>query len=139
MKNNIHVIILLLLTFHQEIHAQNTKLTQNDIYNFALILDEVVGKEISGFIYTSPFDAQSQYVQMEPYKNNTYNMSKNRLRDYSPNTVIQHFHTHGQAPNIMEAITPSPRYDIPAKNKMLERYPTSQFYILHNYGAPIKY
>lgn len=119
--------------------GEKTKLTQNDIYNFALILDEVVGKEISGFIYTSPFDAQSQYVQMEPYKKNTYNMSKNRLRDYSPNTVIQHFHTHGQAPNIMEAITPSPRYDIPAKNKMLERYPTSQFYILHNYGAPIKY
>lgn len=39
MKNNIHVIILLLLTFHQEIHAQNSSLplqNTDPIANFAL-------------------------------------------------------------------------------------------------------
>lgn len=118
MKLKVYILLILLYSF-EIVLASSTFPPQNEkpIANFALILDEVVGKEISGFIYTSPFDAQSQYVQMEPYKNNTYNMSKNRLRDYSPNTVIQHFHTHGQAPNIMEAITPSPRYDILAKIK----------------------
>ena len=113
--------------------------TLNDYYNFALMLDEVAGVEISGFVLAIPSKQEKQIVRFEPYKNNSYNRSKTLLRNFAPYNVLQHFHTHGHANTYIDATTPSEDFDIPFKNKASDLYPNIQLIILHNYGLPIKY
>ena len=111
-----------------------------DFYNFALILDEVAGVEISGYVLENSLLQKGQrLVQFEPYKNNSYKTSSNRLyNSFGLDKPIIHFHTHGHA-GYNEAITPSDNLDIPFKNKIIPLYPDIQLLILHNYGTPIKY
>lgn len=110
----------------------------SDFHNFALILDEVAGVEISGYVLEAPGEKNRKIVQIEPYKNNTIDRSNNRLMNFAPYSVFQHFHTHGHA-GYVDAVTPSERYDLPFKNNVTLQYPGIQLLILHNYGAPVKY
>ena len=114
--------------------------TLSDFFNFALILDEITGREISGFVLESFEDQKEQIVRFEPYNKNKYNKSITTLYNLSgKQRAIYHFHTHGQADSKIEAITPSEDRDIPAKTKITSFYPNIQLLILHNYGVPIKY
>ena len=121
------------------ISDNNSGPTINDFYDFALILDEVAGVEISGYVLEAPGERNRKIVQFEPYKENSYNRSINRLMKFFPYSVLKHFHTHGHAESYIDATTPSEDFDIPARNDMIHRYPGIQFLILHNYGLPIKY
>jgi hypothetical protein len=112
--------------------------TLNDFFNFALILDEVSGVEISGYVLEAPGEKSKKIVRFEPYKNNSINQSRTRIMNFAPYNVLQHFHTHGHA-DYLKAITPSEKYDIPFRNDMIHRYPSIQLLILHNYGQPITY
>ena len=113
--------------------------TIDDYFNFALILDEVAGVEISGYVLGAHGDQNKRIVKFEPYKDNFYNRSRNRIMNFSPYSVLQHFHTHGHANTYYEATTPSEDFDVPFKNKLSSLYPDIQLLILHNYGLPIKY
>ena len=113
--------------------------TIDDYFNFALILDEVAGVEISGYIFEALGDKSKKIVRFEPYKDNSIDRSNNRLMNFAPYIVLQHFHTHGHAETYKEATTPSELLDIPFRNNIIQRYPGIQPLILHNYGAPIKY
>ena len=114
--------------------SKNENLTEENIFQFALILDQITGVEISGFIST---DFGNKRAFIEPYKHNTRKRSNNHIREYSPNTYL-HFHTHGHALHY-QATHPSEKYDIPFKEKINRLCPTIQLIILHNYGAPTKY
>ena len=105
-------------------------LTREDIYNFALILDEVTGVEISGFI-SSLFGKEQAYF--EAYKNNTIGESSNLLKAY-PNSIIIHFHTHGHASNEYHAQIVS-KEDRKFRRKIKRLHPNVQLLILHNYGT----
>lgn len=111
-----------------------------DFYNFALILDEVTGVEISGYVFENLFLDNKRIVQLEPYKNNFCDKSKTRMfKSLGWDKAIQHFHTHGHAYDYFQATTPSSTDDIPTGNKLKKQYPGIQLYILHNYGTPIQY
>lgn len=110
-----------------------------DYFNFALILDEVAGVEISGYVLEAPGEKNRKIVTIEPYNDNSFNRSNNRIFDFTPFKVLMHFHTHGHADNHEDATTPSRYYDIPFKNKITKSYPEIQLLILHNYGIPIRY
>ena len=113
--------------------------TLDDIYNFALILDEVAGVEISGFVLEAPVEKNKKIVRFEPYKDNSIDRSRTRIMDFAPYNVLQHFHTHGHADTYTVATTPS-ELDLNFKNnKAAPLWPSIQFLILHNYGLPIKY
>lgn len=114
--------------------------TVNDYFNFALILDEVAGVEISGYV-KSVEGKSSKVVKFEPYKDNTFCTNYTHRINLSNSTSLIHFHTHGHADTESYAKTPSDKYDIPNKNKIAGWYPGIhiQFLILHNYGAPIEY
>ena len=113
--------------------------TLDDIYNFALILDEVAGVEISGFVLEAPVEKNKKIVQFEPYKDNSIDRSRTRIMDFAPYNVLQHFHTHGHADTHTIATTPSV-LDLKFKNNQaVSLWPSIQFLILHNYGLPIKY
>jgi hypothetical protein len=43
--------------------------------------------------------------------------------NFSPYSVLQHFHTHGHANTYYEATTPSEDFDVPFKNKLSSLYP----------------
>ena len=119
--------------------SDQTGLTLDDIYNFALILDEVAGKEISGFVLEAPVEKNKKIVQIEPYKDNSTDRSRTRIMDFAPYNVLQHFHTHGHADTYTVATTPS-ELDLNFKNnKAAPLWPSIQLLILHNYGSPIKY
>ena len=116
-----------------------TRPTLDDIYNFALILDEVAGIEISGFVLEAPVEKNKKIVQFEPYKDNSTDKSRTRIMDFAPYNVLQHFHTHGHADTYTVATTPS-KLDLNFKNnKAAPLWPSIQLLILHNYGSPIKY
>ena len=117
----------------------NSGPTLKDYYNFALILDEVAGVEISGFVLATPSKQNKLVVRFEPYNNNSYNRSKTRIGKFTPYSVLQHFHTHGHANTFIDATTPSEDFDITFKNKVSNLYPDIQLLILHNYGLPVKY
>ncbi|MBQ8938900.1 MAG: hypothetical protein IJ047_01580 [Paludibacteraceae bacterium] len=121
------------------ISDNNAGPTITDYYNFALILDEVTGVEISGYVLEAPGEKNRKIVQFEPYKENSYNRSVNRLMKFFPYSVLKHFHTHGHADSYIDATTPSEDYDIPFKNKITSLYPDIQLLILHNHGSPIRY
>ena len=113
--------------------------TLDDIYNFALILDEVAGVEISGFVCESPYATDKKIVRIEPYKDNSIDQSSTRMYNFDTYNVLQHFHTHGHADNYTIATTPS-KLDLNFKNnKAVSSWPSIQLLILHNYGSPIKY
>ena len=113
--------------------------TLDDIYNFALILDEVACVEISGFVLEAPVEKNKKIVRFEPYKDNSIDRSRTRIMDFAPYNVLQHFHTHGHADNYTIATTPS-KLDLNFKNnKAVSSWPSIQLLILHNYGSPIKY
>ena len=113
--------------------------TLDDIYNFALILDEVAGVEISGFVCESAFATDKKTVRIEPYKDNSIDKSITRMYNFDTYNVLQHFHTHGHADNYTIATTPS-KLDLNFKNnKAVSSWPSIQLLILHNYGSPIKY
>ena len=113
--------------------------TLDDIYNFALILDEVAGVEISGFVCESAFATDKKTVRIEPYKDNSIDRSSTRMYNFDTYNVLQHFHTHGHADNYTIATTPS-KLDLNFKNnKAVSSWPSIQLLILHNYGSPIKY
>ena len=119
--------------------SDQTGLTLDDIYNFALILDEVAGKEISGFVLEAPVEKNKKIVQIEPYKDNSTDKSRTRIMDFAPYNVLQHFHTHGHAHTYTVATMPS-ELDLNFKNnKAAPLWPSIQLLILHNYGSPIKY
>lgn len=112
----------------------------NDYFNFALILDEVAGVEISGFVFEAPWETNKKIVLFEPYKDNSYNNSNSTLH-YLPESwkAIYHFHTHGHANTYQKATTPSGDRDLLAKPIISKFYPGIQLLILHNYGSPIRY
>jgi RHS repeat-associated protein len=113
--------------------------TINDYFNFALILDEVTGVEISGFVLEAPGERNRKVVQFEPYKDNSIDKSNTRMMNLAPYNVLLHFHTHGHADTYTKATTPSP-LDVDFKNiKATPMWPGIQLLILHNYGSPIRY
>lgn len=112
-------------------------LSVRDFHDFALLLDDIVGKEISGFIASSPY-SEEKYIFFESYKYNTFNISGNKLRDFGTYNIIEHFHTHGQATSFEEA-TKISNHDKNWLKKAAPLYPNAQFLILHNYGQPIIY
>jgi RHS repeat-associated protein len=114
--------------------------TITDYFDFALILDNIVGKEISGFVFETPVDKSKKIVRFEPYKNNSFDNSITVLPTLPEFwKALYHFHTHGQANTYKEATTPSVDRDLVAKPKIEQLYPGIQLLILNNYGAPIKY
>ena len=113
--------------------------TINDYFNFALILDEVAGVEISGYVLEALGEGNRKIIQFEPYIGNSLDRSKNRIMNFAPYNVLQHFHTHGHANNYIDATTPS-QLDFTFKNeKATPLWPSIQLLILHNYGLPIRY
>ena len=121
------------------ISDDNAGPTISDYFNFALILDEVAGVEVSGYVLEAPGEKNRKIVLFEPYKGNALDRSINRKMDVTPYNVLLHFHTHGHAGSRQMATTPSEEFDIPFKNDMIQRYPCIQLFILHNYGMPIQY
>jgi hypothetical protein len=119
--------------------SDQTRPTLDDIYNFALILDEVAGVEISGFVFESPYATDKKIVRIEPYKDNSIDQSSTNVYNFDTYNVLLHFHTHGHADNYTIATTPS-KLDLNFKNnKAVSLWPSIQLLILHNYGSPIKY
>ena len=115
--------------------------TINDYFNFALILDEVAGVEISGFVFNIIGDQTKTVIHISPYKNNSHNESYSYAGKFPETYInIQQFHTHGHA-GYSDAIQPSQDLDIPFKNKSTKNNPGKNiiYLILHNYGAPIRY
>ena len=110
----------------------------DDYFNFALILDEVAGVEISGYVFEAPGEKNRKIIRFEPYKGNSLDRSKNRIMDFAPYSVLQHFHTHGHADTYIDAITPS-SLDLNFKNDATRLWPDIQLLILHNYGLPFRY
>ena len=113
--------------------------TINDYFNFALILDEVAGVEISGFVLEAPSEKNKKIVLFNPYKDNSIDKSNTIIKDFAPYKVLQHFHTHGHADTYDAATTPSENFDIPCRNVLTRLYPGIQLFILNNYGKPIRY
>ena len=112
----------------------------DDYFNYALILDEIAGVEISGYIFENRYGDGKKIIQFEPYKNNSFNNSTSRLfRSSELYKAILHFHTHGHADSYIRATTPSKDRDLPAKTKLRNLYPGIQLLILHNYGEPVIY
>jgi RHS repeat-associated protein len=114
-------------------------LTAEDLYHFALMLDQITGKEISGYVLNITSAPNSQIVYMRPYGNNRYNRSKNTI-PFIPDaySVLRHFHTHGQANNYQDA-TQASVLDEKFRDRITKLYPKIQLLIINNYDNPIVY
>ena len=81
--------------------------TIKDVQQFMLILDNVTGREISAYGMSSPYKSVGGMVWISPYLNNTAVTSETPIRDFSPNQVQSHFHTHVQTSNYFQAVRAS--------------------------------
>ena len=110
----------------------------NDLYDFALIMDNVVGAEVSAWIYEFQYsDASQQMVMFEPIDNNSFSESKNRIIKIDNMIPIIHFHTHGKA-NQYDATHKSLR-DEDFADKCRKHFPNIKLLIINNEGSPIPY
>ena len=115
------------------------QLTEKQLYDFMIILDEIAGCEISAYLYEDKKTGQKMF-HINKYTDNTISESKTypNLIDTEQNNVLKYIHTHGHAPNKGVATTPS-EPDRNAKNTLQMGYPQIIMIILHNYGKPIRF
>lgn len=115
------------------------QLTEQQLCDFMLILDEIIGCEISAYLYRVKATGQTLF-HINNYTENASNESKTypNLINTEMHDVLKYIHTHGHAPNKDVAIDPS-EDDATAKRKLEKNYPQIIMVILHNYGNPIQF
>ena len=115
--------------------------SEQGVKSFALNLSELVGKEISGLAYSSGSTGEITDMVIGKYKGNTRTMSKSTtgtelvrkygVNNYSPNNVLQVFHTHPDG-ELGAIVSANPRISTDYRNLQNQKpyMPNAHFLIL---------